>query len=451
MAVRPSITRFAALLLTLTAACDRPFLARDGSIVLPEPGGGGGASVLTANGIEYMDRTSVPTPVIVSDANEPWRAPIGFILPKSNRLTATSVPTVLATTGLAIVMRPSDTRVPSWGGEVLVRVDVIAPAAQGTARWGENVAIVIAAGARTEAAELVDAALGQLAGRDRIVVLDAYGARPIVPLMPASNRSMVTAAVRAQLSRRRGTLDTARALAAAGRAVSGATVQRVLLLSEGDVGARAYRTASLLAEGGVQVSRVDTLEGTRDDRVAAVTQAIPSAGDITFRDVRLKFAAVPAPSHVLEATGGDVRWRLDEGELSLGDIRAGEARTEVLRVTVPPWVPGEDFTFTVQASFDDRRWGGPRLIEAKLPCVYDDDIERIAESRHGDVIAYASAMATLRSLDQAFVGADVQRLGGLRRVALLHAKSMRLLARDTKDFAVQEQADMLAALLGVTR
>jgi hypothetical protein len=32
----------------------------------------------------------------------------------------------------------------------------------------------------------------------------------------------------------------------------------------------------------------------------------------------------------------------------------------------------------------------------------------------------------------------------------MHAKSMQLLARDTKDFATQEQADMLAALLKTT-
>lgn len=431
------------------AACDRPFLAKDGSIVLPEPGGGRGASVLTANGVEFLDRTSVPTPIIRADANEPWRAPIGFILPKNHRLTASSTPTVLATTGLAVVLRPSDTRVPSWGGEVLVRVDVIAPAADGTARWGENVAIVVDGGARTEAAALVDVALSQLAGRDRVTVLDAYGARTLVPLMPASNRSMVSAAVRSRLGARRGEKQTARALEAAGKAVEGATVQRVLLLSEGELAASAYQVAARLGGRGVQLARVDTLAGTREDRTRQIEAAIPVAGVTSFRDVRLTFAAAPAPAHVLEATGGDVRWRLDEGELALGDIRAGEARTEVLRVTVPPWVPGEDFMFRVYASFDDVRAGGPRTIAAQVPCVYDDDVERIAETRHGDVIAYASAMATLRSLDRAFVGADVKRLGGLRKVALLHASSMRLLARDTKDFAVQEQADMLTALLGV--
>jgi hypothetical protein len=36
-------------------------------------------------------------------------------------------------------------------------------------------------------------------------------------------------------------------------------------------------------------------------------------------------------------------------------------------------------------------------------------------------------------------------------MAELHARSMQLLARDTQDFATQEQADMLAALLAAGR
>jgi hypothetical protein len=170
----------------------------------------------------------------------------------------------------------------------------------------------------------------------------------------------------------------------------------------------------------------------------------------TFRDVRLTFEGTPAPSHVIEASGGAALWRLDAGEVLLGDVRAGEARTEVLRVSVPAWVPNEELRFTVKARVDDLEYGGPREFVAEVSCVYDDDIERIAKSRHGDVIAYASAMATLRRLDRAFVGEDVARASGLRKVAEMHARSMQLLARDTHDFATQEQADMLAALLAVT-
>lgn len=436
----------------LVVGCDRPYVARDGTVSFQEKGAHG-ASVLTANGVEYRDNTDLPTPVLRRTADEPWRAPIGFILPKDGRFTKTSSPTVLATTGLAIALRPSDTRVPSWGGEVLIRVDVIAPAADGTARWGENVAIVLD-GDGPDAPALVDAALAQLAGRDRVTIIDVHGARAVVPMMPASHRSMAVAALKNHLrTRARGARDMAAALRAAGTAVASPEVtQRVLVLSEAPIAPADAPEIGRLAQRGVQVGTVRT-RGNEDldERLEAVRTQVPQAGLTKFRDVRLTFEGTPAPSHVLEASGGEARWALDAGELVIGNVRAGEARTEVLRVTVPPWVPNEQFKFTVSAHVDDLDWGGPRDFAAEVPCIYDDDIERIAKSRHGDVIAYASAMATLRRLDAAFIGDEVGKAGGLRRIAELHANSMKLLARDTKDSAIQEQADLLVALLAATR
>lgn len=442
------------LLGLIVSACEGPRLAKDGTVVFPESGARG-AAVMTANGIEYHDRSDIPQAVVRRSPDEPWRAPIGFILPKDGRFTESSKPTVLATTGLALVLRPSDTRVPSWGGEVLVRVDVIAPAAEGTARWGENVAIVVA-GQGPDTPQLVDIALAQLAGRDRVTIIDAHGARVLAPMMPATHRSMAVAALKQHLkTRKRPPRDLPRALDLAAEAIASKTVtQRVLILDgEAKPDPRDAEAVNKLSYRGIQVAGVDT-RGTDDDwteRVERVRAAIPAAGNTTFRDVRLTFQGVPAPSHVIEASGGEARWRLDAGELALGSVRAGEARTEVLRVTVPPWVPNEAFKFTVTAHVDDLAWGGPREFRADVPCIYDDDIERIAKSRHGDVIAYASAMATLRKLDAAFIGDDISRAGGLRNIAEMHAKSMHLLARDTKDFAIQEQADLLTALLKTTK
>lgn len=417
--------------------------------------GAHGASVMTANGLEFHDRDDVPVPVVSRDPNEPWRAPIGFILPRDGRFTETSKPHVLATTGLAIVLRPSDTRVPSWGGEVLMRVDVIAPAAEGTARWGENVALVID-GEGPDTADLVSIALEQLAGRDRVSIVDVRGAHVIVPPMPASNRSMAMAALGSHLRSRAGVAprDVVGALGAAERAVSTSKVtQRVLILTDHALSTDEVAEVARLTQRGVQVASVSTVgEGEPDrlEREDSVRAAIPSAGVTTFRSVQLTFQGTPSPSHVLEVSGGEARWRLDAGDVVLGNVRAGEARTEMLRVSVPAWVPNEEFRFTVTAHVDDLSWGGPREFVAEVPCVYDDDIERIAKSRHGDVIAYASAMATLRRLDRAFVGDEVTRAGGLRKMAELHARSMQLLARDTHDFATQEQADMLVALLSAT-
>jgi hypothetical protein len=184
-------------------------------------------------------------------------------------------------------------------------------------------------------------------------------------------------------------------------------------------------------------------------RKQAVRFVVPSAGRTAFTDVTLQMRGNPAPSHVLEASGGGVVWRLDAGELALGNVRSGEARTEVLRVTVPPYIPNERFTFEIQASAIDAETGEPRSFAAAIPCVYDDDIERIGESRNGDVIAYASALATVKRLDEAFKGRDVEAAGGIVQVARLHATSMALLARDTGDHAIADQAELLGSVLSV--
>src|SRR5690606_26589331 len=86
-----------------------------------------GASILTASGVEFRDRDDPPSPVLRKSAFEPWRAPTGFILPRDGVLRETSKPYPIATRGMAVVLRPSDVWVPSWGGELLVRLDALVP------------------------------------------------------------------------------------------------------------------------------------------------------------------------------------------------------------------------------------------------------------------------------------------------------------------------------------
>ena len=475
-----------ASLVVLACGCARPYVGRDGMVTFPEKGTHG-AAIVTNDGLEFHDRADVPQRVVTRDASEPWRAPIGFILPQSGRFTRASRPTLVAlprcgeacgeaqnaASGLAIALRPSDTRVPSWGGEVLVRIDVIAPAAEGTARFGENVALIVD-GSGEDTVALADVALGQLAARDRITVIDARGPRVIVPMMPASHRSMARAAIAKRLEVRRGKLDLAAALKLASAGVGNAGTRRVVVFSDGqpepllppavDELRRMFQERIWVSAIGTQkTADAGTLSGivaygggtsSADPdltaRSNAVRDAIPPAGLLEYQDVTLTFEGTPAPSHVLEASGGEVSWRLESGELALGNVHAGEARTEVVRVTVPAWVPGEKFAFTVTARTHDVLLKQERGFSAELPCVYDDDIERIANSRHGDVIAYASALATLKRLDAAFAGEGIARAGGLRRIAQMHAESMALLARDTKDFAIGEQADILRALLAAS-
>jgi hypothetical protein len=458
------------------SGCAHPVVANDGTVVFQEQGAHG-ASVVTANGIEFHDTNDAPKRIVVREPGEPWRAPIGFILPKNGRFTATSSPTIATTSGLAIVLRPSDTRVPSWGGEVLVRIDVIAPAAAGAARYGEDVAIIVD-GDGEDTSRLVDETLAQLSSRDRVTVIDAQddktGIHVVVPMMPASHRSLAVAAVEKRIAtpQVRGRSHLADALLRADSLIGKDVLGRVVVFSNvatADVdGAAVQKALALLATKHVIVNAIGSSAKSNIATLSALTalgggsssadpdiearlntlrEAVPVSGPVAFHDVTLSFEGTPAPSHVLEASGGDVRWRLDSGELFIGDVHKGEARTEVVRVSVPAWVPGERFAFTVTVHAYDVALKMRRDFAVQLPCVYDDDIERIANSRNGDVIAYASALATLQRLNDAFAGVGVETKGGLRAIAEIHAQSMALLARDTKDHAIYEQAEVLRALL----
>jgi hypothetical protein len=441
--------RLALLALAFLAGCDKPYLAKDGTVVFPESGGGRGASVLTANGVEYRDVEDVPEKVVSRSPYEPWRAPIGFIVPIDGRFEKTSAPTVIASRDINVVLRPSDTRVPSWGGEVLVRVDVVAPAAEGAARYGEDVAIVIDAD-RDRALPVVAAALDRLSARDRVAVVDAHGAQVVVPRMPASDRALVLGAVKRRLGiAARPNADETRAVDLATRLLANSPVKKHLLLLT-DEHARTRVDSRALERAGASGMTVRALSVDADDALETVASFLPVSGDIAFKDVRLAFEGTPAPSHVIEASGGDVVWRLDAGEVWLSDIRAGESRTEVLRVSVPAWQPNEPFAFTVTAHAEDAHTGAVLDVPARLECVYDDDIARIAKSRHGDVIAYASALATLKQLDLSFNSYGKVTQPQLRSIALLHVRSMAQLAFDMRDPAMQHQADMLSALLAAT-
>jgi hypothetical protein len=90
-----------------------------------------------------------------------------------------------------------------------------------------------------------------------------------------------------------------------------------------------------------------------------------------------------------------------------------------------------------------------RTANATLSARYDDDVERIASARHGDVIAYASALSMVRRLGRIFQGSATDRLGGLRPIVTKQADSLTQLSRETGDSALGIQADVLRALLGV--
>src|ERR1700691_1520778 len=109
---RPTAAALAAVaVLALGAGCERPLLSRDGQLVFQQKGAHG-ASVITANGVEFLDRAELPQPVVRRSTDEPWRPATGFLLPSDGVWRKTAVPVAVEGRGLAVVLRSSDVLIP---------------------------------------------------------------------------------------------------------------------------------------------------------------------------------------------------------------------------------------------------------------------------------------------------------------------------------------------------
>jgi hypothetical protein len=476
-----------AFALALTSGgCGAPVLSRDGQLVF-QPKGARGASVITANGVEFLDRSEIPRPFIRRSIDEPWRPATGFLMPSDGVWRKTATPVAVQGHGLAVVLRSSDVLIPSWGGEILLRMDAIAPVAAfpdvaSSVRPPERLVLVVD-GTGPDTMALADIALDNLGGTDRAGIIDATQARPVLPLLPGSHHTLLHAAVDrllAQTDRSRSQSTAARDLAGAlslargwvGPALAGdtTTLRHVLILSDGvgadHGGARLAEELRDLAAAGVEITAVATdrlgpsalaalgvgradAATSLDDRKDVVDRSVPPPGAIVLDDVTLSTSSVPAPARMIEVSGGDTALGLDADHLSFGQVYAGEARTEVARVVLPPWVPGEPLDLTVTATYRDVKSGRAETAHATIRCRYSDDVEEISRARHGDVIAYASALAMVRRLHRAFLGSELDRPGGVRRLALMQATSLASLARAQGDHALAVQAEILSSLLGV--
>jgi hypothetical protein len=475
--------------LVASAGCAAPVLSRDGQLVFSQ-GGARGASVLTAHGVEFLDRTEIPQPVVRRSVNEPWRPATGFLLPVDGVWRKTSTPVPVQGRGLAVVLRTSDVFIPSWGGEILLRVDAIAPAkafpaVAASIRPAVKLAIVID-GTTPETTALLGAALDNLGGTDRVGIIDTGaargGAHPVLPMVPGSHRTLLRAAVERLVEKaaaephpaRRdlaGALSLSRGFIAVAHAGDAAPFTRHVLVITDGAGvsgvareeARIGQEIQALAASGGRLTAVGSSHlsagalaslgadvhpaGSLEQREEAIDAAIRPPGDVVLEDVELSISSVPAPARVVEVSGGQSSLALDTDRFILGDLYAGEARTEVARVMLPAWVPGEPLELTVTASYRDVASRQPQTAEALVRCRYSSDMEEIANARHGDVIAYASALAMVRRLHRAFLGNGIDRLGGLRPMVALQARSLADLSRIQRDPALGEQAEILSTLL----
>lgn len=464
-------TWIAAACSTLLLGCGRPVLSRDGKLVF-QPGPRG-ASVITANGVEFLDESVVPRPVVRRSADEPWRPATGFLMPADGiwRHTSTAVP--VQGRGMLVVLRSSDVLVPSWGGEILLRMDAIAPAAA-FPRAAPSVRaplrlVIVVDGAGTDTMALAGAALEDLGGADRAAIVDATRARPVLPPLPGSHRTLLQAAVErllAQSPRSRPQDASARDLPQALAAARGwlsvepspetRASRHVLVLTDGvgvaRGGERLQREIEALSASGARLTAIATDPANAPrlaDRRDAVTEVVAPPGEVVLADVMLSIAAVPAPARVVELSSGETALGLYADHMILGEMYAGEARTEVARVMLPPWVPGEPLEVTVTARYRDVASGRVETADAMLHCRYSENVTQIAEARHGDVIAYASALAMVRRLHRAFLGSPLDRIGGVRSIATLQASSLAEMARIQHDPALAAQAEVLSGLLGV--
>ncbi len=469
------------------SACSRPYLTQDGQVVFTPAGGRRGASVLTANGVEFIDSTDIPKPNVRRSPYDPWVPATGFLLPSDGVWRETSRPVAISGPGLGVVLRSSDAIIPSWGGEVLVRIDVIAPrdafpAARPSIREPRRIALVID-GYAPDTIRHARTLLDNLGADDRLVIIDAHGARIVVPPLPGSDHTLLDGAIGRVVAhplstKERNNRDLAGALTLArkfvatysGTSVPAEAICQVLVMTDG-IGVahdqlRLASEVSWLEKHGVRVAAIGVTNNLRpehlstfgevgfvlasaDKRDELVDKLVPPPGDVVLEDVELTFSSVPAPIRVLEVSGGLASLSLDHDRLSLGDLYAGEARTEVARIAMPVWVPGEPLEVTVTARYRDVATGQWLTANSTLGGRYDDDVERIARARHGDVIAYASALSMVRRLGRIFQGSRTDHLGGLRPVVTMQADSLAKLSRETGDTALGVQADVLRALLGV--
>jgi hypothetical protein len=459
-------------------ACAHVAPTRDGQLVFA-PGAGEGASVLTASGVEHLDRTARPAPVRRTSASEPWRPATGFLMPPDGVWRYVSRPLTLSVGALTLTLRASDAYVPAWGGEVLVRLDASVaaaafPAADAARRPPVRLVLVWAAAEPPEP-PLVERTLGALGEADRVAVVDAAGARVVLPPLPGAERTLVEGALTRRLaSKRAGRRDVAAALRKARALLAAepapppgveAPFARVVVVSDGrglgppvagEVRALGRAGAGVLALGSNDDVPPEALAplgphafaGPADVRTDALARALPPPADEVLGDVVFSFSSAPAPARVLEASGGEAFLGLEGDELYWAPLRAGQARTEVVRLALPPWTPGELIELTVAVRYEDLTRGGYRYGRAALPFRFSDDVTTLGASRHGDVIAYASALAMVRRLGRAFLGGRAAGDRAFRDLVGWQAESMNVLAKEYRDPQMGTQGDALRALLG---
>lgn len=479
-----------------------PALTSDGQLVWT-PGARRGASILTANGVEFLDRRDTPQPTARKSPYEPYRPVTGFLVPTDGRWHRTAQPVHFRAEQLAVTLRTSDALVPSWGGELLVELELSSRDTATTLAARRNKAaergalgalpvavreedpgrpplrlLLVVDDVSTATAELVCAALSSLSGDDQVAVVDTRGAQVLTPFLPYGHRSLIEGALRRRVAMRppgssgrdlpgalglaRGWVDrepAAGATTAVLVVTDGATLdqdsaavqERVRGLSEAGVRVAAAGPAELVGRGKLKAFQGDQEPETlHDSRRAALDRVLPAPQGLSLRDFKVVVSSSPAPAHVIETTAGKTGALLDEDELYLDGLAAGEVRTELIRVSVPPFVPGESYRLTLRFEGRDAISGATVAASHRLLLRYTDDVEALARERSGDVFAYASALTLVQRLDRGLFGETTAQPGGLRRLVDWQQGALGQLAQQTGDASLERRAQLLQTLAWAT-
>jgi len=441
------------LLAVALLGCVMPTLAPDGKLVWA-PGAPRGASVLTASGVEFVDRIDRPSPVIRKSPYDPFRPATGFLVPSDLRWHRASQPVTFRAGPLAGTIRVSDALVPSWGGEIMLEIELSLPGGEGAMVAGRRrpggqargevasgaalgslpaspvtpdeggplrLALVVDDVSEATAGQVCEALAG-LRGGDQVAIIDTRGPLLITPFLGYSHRSLIEGAFKRRVA--------SHPPGAARRDLAGAQALARSLID---------RDPAPEASSRVLVATDATTRRSLDP-------SLPAPRAPSLRELTLGVSSSPAPAHVIEATTGDRGASLDEDLLFVGDLAPGEARTEMIRVSVPVFVPDEGFRLSLRFSARDEATGEGVTSLQHLVLRYSDDVEALARERSGDVVAYAAALAAVRKLDRGLFGEVAEQPGGMRRLFDWQRSALSRLARDASDPSIERRARLLQSL-----
>ena len=417
-----------------------------------------------------------PPPHVARSAFDRWRPADVGILPTTSLRERPAVPVLVSAGPLEFSLRFSDGRAPAWGGDTYVRVDL---RARGTdSRPPRDLAVLIDTRddfalrrARRIAAELFETLRegdhGAListddGGRIRVPLL-SFGAAPLLiartrELEARGNDDFRMAIERsiAMLTNRGEHVVKLVVLSADGGLITGETLAalasaqdanvEVVLVPLTEAAARRFEPAALRS-GAIALERVPANERAERALVDELSTLPPTEPVAT--NVSIVYEAVPAPSHLIDVYGGASAWTPSGGEIPLGAVRPGDARTLVLRVGVPAHPSEGSFEPMVRVRWQDTL--GPHEVRTSIPLTYASRPAERDGARAGDVLHYVSMLGTITAIHRAIEAGDQRSLDAMQSSASEQSQSMLTFANERGDRVMAAQARLLRELLATAR